>query len=242
MASAAKAVNIVNQRPLILLQNITISPSLLHQQQHQQRRPLSSKSSTSTKSTGKGPVGGEKQKKKAVVGESTRGQTVEILQKFIDTAEKAKAIELGFSEEEMAEHARIGLEHNRQTTIRQNKQGSDLSTKIWLQQEAMRALPPELRAHAEIIDETPPPSDRPWPIWMTPPIKGFNPRNYMGNKGDDDDEEEVSRGPSKDVKAAKAVPAKPVTSDASASSPAGAATTIEPPKKKVKSPPKKEEA
>lgn len=252
IASAAKSVRNVNHQQLSTLRNIMVAQQHLHQQ-HQQRRPLSSKGTAATKSTGKGQsVGGEKQKKKAT-GESTRGQTIEILQKFIDTAEKAKAIDLEFSEEELAEHARVGLEYNRQTTIRVNKQGNDLSTKIWLQQEAMRALPPELRTHAETIDETPPPSDRPWPIWMTPPIKGFNPRDYMGNKGDDDDDEDdvvvnkkgTDKAPSKDAKPAKTVASTPkdVSNDASIPTPtptsAPATTPAELAKKKVKSSPNK---
>lgn len=76
---------------------------------------------------------------------------------------------------------------------RHNQQQKDLTNKIWLQQEAMRAMTPELRAQAEIIDETPPPPDRPWPIWLTPPIKGFNPRDYLGDK-DDDDADEIETG------------------------------------------------
>ena len=74
--------------------------------------------------------------------------------------------------------------------IRHNRLNKDIANKIWLQQEAIRAMTPELREHAIIIDETPPPPDRPWPVWMTPPIKGFNPRDYMGNKDDDLDEED----------------------------------------------------
>jgi hypothetical protein len=72
---------------------------------------------------------------------------------------------------------------------RHNQQAKDLTTKIWLQQEAMRAMTPELREQAEIIDDTPPPPDRPWPIWLTPPIKGFNPRDYLGDKDDVDEDE-----------------------------------------------------
>ena len=79
-----------------------------------------------------------------------------------------------FSEEELEEHARIGREYNRQRMIQDNQINKDLSTKIWLQQEAMRALPDHLRKHAEVVDEEPPPRDRPYPIWYTPPIPGAN--------------------------------------------------------------------
>ena len=189
------------------------------------RRALSTpaKKSGSAKTSGKGqPVGGEK-KKKAVGGENNKA-TAEILQKFIDTAEKAKEIDMGFTEAELAEHARIGLEYNKQSTARTNRRGNDLSTKIWLQQEAMRAMPAELRAHAATIDDTPPPPDRPWPIWMTPPIKGFNPRDYMGQKGEDDDDEEIGG-------ASGAVPtgAKSSSAGGAAAAPAAGASGSEPP-------------
>lgn len=58
----------------------------------------------------------------------------------------------------------------------------DLTDKIWLQQEALRALPAHLLEHAMIIDDTPPPADRPWPKYDTPPIKGFNPMDYVEKK------------------------------------------------------------
>lgn len=89
-----------------------------------------------------------------------------------------------FTEEQQAEHKRIGREYQQQMMKRRNKTDKDLATKIWLQQEAIRALPEDLRAQAVIIDETPPPSDRPWPVYATPPIKGFDPRKYMKGGGD----------------------------------------------------------
>lgn len=49
-----------------------------------------------------------------------------------------------------------------------------------MQQAAIQALPFTLRELAEEIDETPPPEERPFPFWATPPIKGFNARDYMG--------------------------------------------------------------
>lgn len=69
----------------------------------------------------------------------------------------------------------------------------DIADKIWLQQEAMRALPDHLRAAALVIDDEPPPPDRDgMTIWDTPPIKGFNIKDYDddGIGGDDDDDEE----------------------------------------------------
>jgi Mitochondrial ribosomal protein L28 len=108
-----------------------------------------------------------------------------------------------FSAEELAEHSRIAKEYARQSMKRHNQQEKDLTTKIWLQQEAMRAMSPELRAQAEIIDDTPPPPDRPWPIWLTPPIKGFNPRDYLGDKDDVDEDEPDSTTTASDKKVAK---------------------------------------
>lgn len=61
-------------------------------------------------------------------------------------------------------------------TQRQNK---DLADKIWLQQEALRSLSGDLLAAALIIDDSPPPRNRPWTIWHTPPIKGFDIKKYM---------------------------------------------------------------
>ena len=83
----------------------------------------------------------------------------------------------------MKEHATIALEYQRQSTRLHNKLEKDQSTKIWLQQDALKALPDYLKKAAEEIDETPPPADRPWPRWQTPPIKGFNPKDFDSNTG-----------------------------------------------------------
>lgn len=56
---------------------------------------------------------------------------------------------------------------------------------MWLMQEAMRALPDDLRKHAEIIDESPPPENRPQSgIWETPPVPGFNIAKYTKRTGE----------------------------------------------------------
>ena len=68
--------------------------------------------------------------------------------------------------------------------IQDNKFKKDLSTKAWLQQEAIKALPEHLRAAALIVDDTPPPEDRPFPIFMTPPVPGLNLKDE--SKQDDD--------------------------------------------------------
>lgn len=90
----------------------------------------------------------------------------------------------------MAEHAAVGREYQRQSTIRHNRFQKDLADKIWLQQEAMKSLPSDLRELAEVVDEEPPPPERPFPIFATPPIKGFNAMEYIGRDDDDDDEDE----------------------------------------------------
>jgi hypothetical protein len=57
--------------------------------------------------------------------------------------------------------------------------------------EAIAALPPKLQESARIIDHTPPPRDRPWPMWATPPIKGFDDTPYAkAEEGLDSDDEE----------------------------------------------------
>lgn len=96
-----------------------------------------------------------------------------------------------FSEEELAEHNRIGREYHRQYLSRKNKMDHDLTNKIWLQQEAIRALPADLREQALVIDWTPPPSDRPWPYYETPPIKGFSVQKFLeGESGESGKEQE----------------------------------------------------
>jgi hypothetical protein len=113
------------------------------------------------------------------------------LQGFYEAAEKAKHFKPNFTPEQIAEHQQIGHEYSRQIRIRDNLEKKDYATKIWLQQEAMRALPSSLRAHAEIIDETPPPKGRPLPVWVTPPIKGFNAHDYTSSQGQDEDDVSV---------------------------------------------------
>jgi hypothetical protein len=91
---------------------------------------------------------------------------------------------LEWTDEEKLEHARIGKEYNRQTTLRDNQLNKDLTNKIWLQQEAIRALPAEYKEKALEIDESYP-IDRPMPTFMTPPIPGFNPNKFMRQLDDE---------------------------------------------------------
>ena len=84
-----------------------------------------------------------------------------------------------FSEEEKAEHYRIGRNYNIEAFKRHNRDGNDYATKIWLSAEAVKSLRPDLKAEAIIIDQQGPPKDRPWPMFVTPPIKGFRLRDYV---------------------------------------------------------------
>lgn len=45
----------------------------------------------------------------------------------------------------------------------------------------------DLKANASIIDETPPPPDRPWGVFYTPPIKGFKLKDYMSTEENGND-------------------------------------------------------
>lgn len=87
-------------------------------------------------------------------------------------------IKLDFTEEELAKNKEIAREYQRQCFKFEAEMQKDLSNKVWLQQEALRAMPEQLRSHALIIDDTPPPDDRPWPQFDTPAIKGFNPLDF----------------------------------------------------------------
>ena len=88
-------------------------------------------------------------------------------------------MKLTFPPEELKNNERIARKYQSEFSKEFFKLQRDLADKTWLMQEAMRALPDHLRAHAETIDETPPPDDRPFPVWDTPPIKGFNVQDYL---------------------------------------------------------------
>ena len=134
-----------------------------------------------------GKVGGGKR------GEGGEGKGLqESLNRFVEIAEEAKAFKPSFTAEEEVEHARIAKEFQRQSSIRHNALERDVSTKIWLQQDALLAIPDHLYEEACKIDDTPPPPNRPWPLFDTPPIEGFNAKDYIksGNEDDDDESEE----------------------------------------------------
>ena len=96
-----------------------------------------------------------------------------------------------FTEEEKADHFRIGLNYNKEAFKRHNKQAKDFATKIWLSSEALKSLRPDLKEQACIIDMTPPPPDRPWPMFITPPVKGFRLKDYVKKEKDTNSEFQI---------------------------------------------------
>jgi hypothetical protein len=117
---------------------------------------------------------------------------------MIKAAVKVDRMNIKFSEAEAAEHAKIGAKYNYETSRESADELKDLATKCWLQQEAIKAIPYEaLREAAEIIDEEPPPMHRPYPVFSTPPIEGFDVNDWDGSKNfgknndaDDEDDDE----------------------------------------------------
>ena len=96
-----------------------------------------------------------------------------------------------FSAEELAEHARIAKEYNRQSMLRHQRLEKDLTLKIWLMKDALDALPANLKEHANSLDTSTAPESRPMPRWHTPAIKGFKAENYMKYSGSGDNEVEI---------------------------------------------------
>ena len=156
---------------------------------------------------------GNNAKKQVQQDSAETKREIEFLTKFLEAAEESKRylnliyvsfnlltpmlrrpnpsssysrIKFDYSDEELAEHARIAKNYQRKKLQEKNKMNKDIADKIWLQQEAMRALPDHLRAAAEVIDDEPPPEDREFTIWQTPPIKGFNIRDYENDGVDED--------------------------------------------------------
>jgi hypothetical protein len=110
--------------------------------------------------------------------------------RFVQKAVGVQNKKISFTPEEEAEHRRIAEEFNRMTTLEDQRLMEDISTKCWLQQEAIKAIPnEELRAAALIIDESPPPPHRPFPEYDSPPIAGFDVKDFDGSRISDDDYE-----------------------------------------------------
>lgn len=105
-----------------------------------------------------------------------------------------------YTPEELAERNRLAKEFTKKSRLAENEMILDLTTKIYLQEAALAALPQKFVAAATFIDDTAPPKDRPFPYFDTPPIKDFDFRQYITkdkNNDDDDDDDDESGTPSK---------------------------------------------
>lgn len=120
---------------------------------------------------------------------------VPLIQYFISTPYIfVHRVKIEWSEEEEKEHQRIGREYNIQSFVRHQRLSKDLADKIWFMHEAIDALPEKLKAAAKEVDHSPPPRDRPWAMWSTPPIKGFDDSPYSKEDSGDKDEDEDEVG------------------------------------------------
>ena len=150
------------------------------------------------KSNEKTPKGGRKGQKDTT-GERKMLDSMYLLAM---SSEKAKKYKPHFPPDVAKRHAEIGREYNRQTTIINNKRDKDLQTKCYLQHEAMECLrklhTPTGEVHplytaAMTLDPTPPPPDRPFPMWDTPPIKEFDVKEYLKKEAADNVGKESSQ-------------------------------------------------
>jgi hypothetical protein len=108
---------------------------------------------------------------------------------FVKASIKADRAKLDLSDSERAEHKRIADEYNRQTSRADAAMMQDLAVKAWLQQAAIDAIPDnKLKTAALIVDEEPPPNNRPWPFFDTPPMVDFDITEFDGSKERDDDD------------------------------------------------------
>ncbi len=96
------------------------------------------------------------------------------MQMFLDKAQEVGSKKIPLSEEVKKRNFEVGHEFNRQTSIRDNVYNRDITDKIWLQQDAIRALPPTLLAACLEIDETPPPEEHVPAIFTMPPKEDFD--------------------------------------------------------------------
>mmetsp|Transcript_13745 Transcript_13745/g.43416 ORF Transcript_13745/g.43416 Transcript_13745/m.43416 type:complete len:151 (+) Transcript_13745:34-486(+) len=115
-------------------------------------------------------------KRQQRVGEETKDAAYEFYRSIVDSPKGRRP---KFTAEEYEKHFEIGHEYNRQMRKRHDRFNASLQLKIDIQQFALNSLPPDLRAHADSLDDCPPPPlDRRWWTW-TPPIPGFNPNEYV---------------------------------------------------------------
>ncbi len=72
-------------------------------------------------------------------------EETEWMQMFLDKAHEVGSKKIPVSDEVKKRNFEVGREYNRQTSIRDNVYNRDITDKIWLQQDAIRALPEKLR-------------------------------------------------------------------------------------------------
>eukprot|EP00611_Tribonema_gayanum_P032584 TRINITY_DN9816_c0_g1_i1.p2 TRINITY_DN9816_c0_g1~~TRINITY_DN9816_c0_g1_i1.p2 ORF type:complete len:187 (-),score=78.23 TRINITY_DN9816_c0_g1_i1:121-681(-) len=82
-----------------------------------------------------------------------------------------------YTPEERAYHYEIGRAYTRNLMLRHNAQQEDMAWKLALRDQALAALPPDLRAHASSIDDAPFPLERRIALW-TAPIPNFDAAYY----------------------------------------------------------------
>ena len=88
------------------------------------------------------------------------------LTKFLVEAIAVQRVKLEWTEEEYA----VVKRYNSLTSTRDTQEKKDLSTKVHLQQHALKNIPTEfLKNAAKVIDKTPPPDKRDRPIFHQPP-------------------------------------------------------------------------
>ena len=91
-------------------------------------------------------------------------------------------MKLDFTQEEIDRNNAIARKYQSECAKYNNNFHKDFALKIRLMQDALRAMPAHLHEQAIIIDGEFPPEDRPWARYDTPPIKGFNPLDYIDKK------------------------------------------------------------
>ncbi len=104
------------------------------------------------------------------------------MQQFIDKADEVGRKKMQIPEDKAKRNFEVGREYNRQTTIRDNMYNKDITDKIWLQQDAIRALPPNLLEACLVIDDSPPPDEHVPAIFTMPPKEDFDYTKYIDSQ------------------------------------------------------------
>ena len=104
------------------------------------------------------------------------------MQQFLDKADEVGRRKIQLSEDKKKRNFEVGREFNRQTTIRDNMYNKDITDKIWLQQDAIRALPQNLLAACLLVDDTPPPDEHVPAIFTMPPKEDFDFTKYIDSQ------------------------------------------------------------